>query len=131
MVEDPIFKDNGSRIKNLCRSSNLCMTQTFFEHPLEKRFTRYSGGQKTKKVIDYVLVEPFVQQYIMNCEVLSDFNFETDNRLSIVSIETPKTRKARRGPKKVQKSGNLYLNSLKDIDTEQLFARTVTSKIND
>ena len=102
-----------------------------FRTPIGEKIYMVQWWPENEKVIDYVLVEPFVQQYIKNCEVRSDFDFESDHRLIIASIETPKTRKARRSPKKVRKPGKLDLNALKDIDTEQLFTREVTCKIND
>ena len=92
VIEDDLCNDNGFRIKNLCREFSLCMTQSFFNHPLEERYTWYSGDKVTKKVLDYVLVEPYIQEFIQDCFVSTDCHFESDHRLIITDLCTPKTR---------------------------------------
>ena len=39
VVEDSRCNDNGSRLKAFCRSKQLCMAQTYFDHPSEQRYT--------------------------------------------------------------------------------------------
>ena len=60
-IDDPTCNENGMRLKGFCKQLNLCMTQSFFKHRLEDRYTWYSGDKITRKVIDYVLLEPFTQ----------------------------------------------------------------------
>ena len=72
IVEDEMCNDNGSRLKQLCRSEKLCMVQTYFDVPLEERYTWFSNDGKTKRVLDYILTEHFIQQYVTNCFVASD-----------------------------------------------------------
>ena len=38
-VDDPICNENGTRLKGFCKQLNLCMSQTYFSHPLEERYT--------------------------------------------------------------------------------------------
>ena len=64
LVEDHICNDNGLRLKQYCQEKVLCISQSYFEHPIESRYTWYSGDGNTKKVIDYVLVELYTQQFI-------------------------------------------------------------------
>ena len=128
VIIDPICNDNGSRIKSLCRSSKLCMIQTYFDYPINERYTWYSGDKKTKKVLDYVLVEPFVQQYIKDCRVCQELDFESDHRLIVTSIETPKTKKARRKQRREFKKKKLDVNALKNAETAELFVQEVTRK---
>ena len=71
------------------------MIQTYFNKPIEERYTWYSGDQKTKKVIDYVLVEQFVQQYVNNCFVSHDSHFESDHRMIVTDLCTPMTKKSK------------------------------------
>jgi len=68
-VEDSLCNDNGTRIKTFCREQNLCMSQSFFDHPLDKRYTWTSPDGQTKKVIDYILVEKYVQYFMKDCLV--------------------------------------------------------------
>ena len=62
------------------------MTHTYFNHPLEDRHTWFSGDKTTKKVLDYVIVDPFVQQYVIDCTVDSEFDCDSDHRIIITSI---------------------------------------------
>ena len=55
-MEKNLLEDSGTRIKNFCREQALCMSQSYFDHPLEERFTWTSPDGQTKKVIDYILV---------------------------------------------------------------------------
>ena len=68
ILEDHICNDNGQRLKSFCRSNRLCIPQTFFDHPLEERYTWFSCDKKTKKVIDYVLLQSCIQQYVTQCK---------------------------------------------------------------
>jgi exonuclease III len=47
IINDSICNDNGSRLKNICRELRLCMSQTYFDHPKEKRYTWHSGDGNT------------------------------------------------------------------------------------
>ena len=69
LVEDPVWNDNSLRLNQFCQVRLLSMSQSFFDHPIENRYTWFSGDGTTKKVIDYILVEPFTQQYMGKCEV--------------------------------------------------------------
>ena len=78
------------------------MSQSFFDHPIESRYTWYSGDGITKKVLDYILVEAYTQQYMEKCEV-TNTDFESDHRLLTAEMKTPTTKKARRQGKKAKK----------------------------
>ena len=79
------------------------MTQTFFSHQLKDRYTWYSGDGITQKVIDYVLLEPFSQQYVNNCFVDPSINIESDHRMLVADMSTPTTKMARAKRKQKQK----------------------------
>ena len=98
LVVDDLCNDNGTRLKSFCRSMKLCMSQTYFDYPVEDRMTWYSGDGRTKKVLDYALVEKFIQRYIQDCSVCTDCNIETDHRLVLTSLSTPTSKKARKQP---------------------------------
>ena len=71
------------------------MTQTYFDYSLEDRYTWFSANKYTKKVSDYVLVEPYVQQYVKECTVNKNYDFESDHRLIKTEMHTPTTKRAR------------------------------------
>lgn len=128
-VEDKLCNDNGERLKSHCRKFKLCMSQSYFAHPLEERHTWYSSDGKTKKVIDYVMVENFVQQFITDCKVIQDDKLESDHRLLVASVRTP-TNKATRWSPRVKKPESLNINALNEPDTRQSFMNRTAEKIN-
>ena len=71
------------------------MTQIYFDHPLEER-TWYSENKTTKKVIDYILMERYIQQFVQGCSVKSQIDFGSDHRLLLTEMHTPSTRRARK-----------------------------------
>ena len=99
VVSDEICNDNGQRLKSFTRFHKLCMPQTFFEKPIVNRLTWYSSDGKTKKIIDYVLLQRFINQYANDCEVNTDYEFESDHRLLVTSLSTPKDKRSRWKPK--------------------------------
>ena len=129
IVEDQLCNDNGSRIKSFCRKLHLCMPQTYFDHPLNNRYTWYSNDGRTKKVLDYILTQSFVQQFIASCDVNSDLNIETDHRLLSTTIIPPETKKARRKPKQKARKEKLDLNALNNDEVKKRFAMAVSEKL--
>jgi len=99
IINDSSCNDNGSRLKSFCREKRLCLPQTYFDHPQSERHTWYSNDGRTRKVLDYILVEQFVQQYVEECYVGNDYDFESDHRVIITEMNTPRTKKARWKPK--------------------------------
>ena len=67
------------------------MLQTYFNSPLSKRYTWYSNDGNTNRVLDYVLTETFVT----SCAVEDSFDFESDHKLLVTNLSTPKTKRAR------------------------------------
>ena len=78
------------------------MPQTYFDHPLDERYTWYSPDKKTKKILDYILVPKFVNQYITECHVKPKLDFESDHKILITSFETPKDKSARWKPRPIK-----------------------------
>ena len=106
--------------------------QTFFNHPLENRITWYSNYGMTRKIIDYALVEKFIQQYITECIVMPEYDFESDHRIIITHMNTPKTRRARRNPKQIpNKTAARDLKSLSDKTVEESFITAVKDSVKD
>ena len=130
LVEDSLCNDNGQRLKQFCQEKLLCMSQTYFDHPIESRYTWYSGNGITKKVLDYILVEPFTQQYMKKCEV-STINFESDHRLLMAEMKTPTTKKARQQRITVKKKEPRF--DPKDLDNAEVkrkYLQVVSSELS-
>ena len=95
---DDECNDNGRRMKDFCRDLKLGIAATFFDYPAENRETWYSCDGKTRKINDYVLTESFVQQYVTECIVKPELDFDSDHRILITELCTPTTKRARWKP---------------------------------
>ena len=94
-MEDELCNNNGQRLKSFARHFKLSFAQSFFEHSMPKRYTWYSCDGITKKILDYVLNQRFINQYITNCCVRAEFEFNSDHALLVTSLVTPKDKKSR------------------------------------
>ena len=128
-IMDNDCNDNGSRLKSFCRKLKLCLSSTFFDHSIEYRYTWYSNDHKTKKIIDHVLVEKFTQEYITNCIVQLDYDFDTDHRLLTTTLRTPCTRKARRKPKRPPRKPMPNKKTLIDPSVRKRYVQTVETTL--
>ena len=95
ITDDPVCNDNGIRLKRFVRETGYCMTQTYFNHPEEERYTWFSSDKMTKKVLDYVIAENFIQQYVNDCKVDTKFECDSDHRILITTLTTPTMKNAR------------------------------------
>ena len=128
IVEDKKCNDNGERIKTFCRSNKLCMLQTYVDVPLEDRYTWYSNDGKTKRVLDYMLAERFLQQYMENCTVKNEYEFDSDHKLVVAEFRTPCTKRAR-WKQRTRKEVKPDLSALNDTNTKEKFIRNVAAQL--
>ena len=124
IIEDVNCNENGYRLKSYCRAAKLNMIQTFFDVPIEKRYTWYSNDRITKKILDYVLVDSYVLKYAKMCEVHCDADIDSDHRLLVCTLTTPRTKRARWSPKKVIK-GQPNPKELLNSDIRAKFERKI------
>ena len=98
------------------------MSQTYFSHNLEDRYTWFNGDMSTKKVLDYILVEAYTQQFMKECKVNINSDFDSDHRLVVAQLETPTTKKVRRLYTKSSKpkSSKIDPGCLKDLQIKTL-----------
>ena len=95
---------------------------------MSKRYTWFSNDGKTKRVLDYVLSEKFITQFVTKCFVESDCKIESDHRLVVTDFETPCTKKARwKNRKPNEKSRNL--KELERNEVKELFVKELTDKM--
>ena len=131
IINDSICNDNGSRLKNICRELRLCMSQTYFDHPKEKRYTWHSGDGTTKKVLDYVLVEPFVQSYVVECTADENYDFDSDHRLVKTTVNTPTSKNALKLSKKKKHDINTGKPDIRSLEREDIRKSFITSLSNE
>ena len=106
---DEICNDNCQRLKSFSQQFKMYMPQTHFECSLDERISWHSPDKKTKKILDYILVPKFINQYITDCHVKSKLDFERDHRLLITALETPKEKK---------RDGNQHLLKLRILTSK-------------
>ena len=128
IIEDLVCNDNGSRLKQFCRSNKLSMIQTYFDVDISKRYTWFSNDGKTKRVLDYILSENFITQFVSKCAVESDCKIESDHRLIVTEFETPCTKKAR-WKKRILKEKSRNLKELERKEVKELFVKELTGKM--
>ena len=104
------------------------MLQTYFNSPLSKRYTWYSNDGNTNRVLDYVLTETFVQQYVTSCAVEDSFDFESDHKLLVTNLLTPKTKRSRwRARTLREQQGDI--SALEETRTHNEFVQNVENQI--
>ena len=128
IVEDKKCNVDGERLKTFCRSNKLCMLQTYVDVPLEDRYTWYSNDGKTKRVLDYILAQRFLQQYMENCTVKKDYEFDSDHKLLVADFCTPCTKRAR-WKKRIRKEVKPDLSALNEGETKEKFIRNVAAQL--
>ncbi len=108
------------------------MSQTYFSHNLEDRYTWFNGDMSTKKVLDYILVEAYTQQFMKECKVSIESDFDSDHRLVMAQLETPTTKKARRKFTKSSKpkSSKIDPGCLKDTQIKTQFINSLSNELN-
>ncbi len=131
VIIDRNCNDNGLRLKQLCQSEKLSISSTFFKHRLFHRYTWHSNDHKTRKILDYILTEQYVQQFMTDCRVYNGFDVETDHRLIKATMYAPSTRNARKRycknptpPKK-----RLDLKKLSDPNIRARFSTRINEQI--
>ena len=72
--------DNGSRLLEFCRDNNLCISNTWFTHKVSREMTFLSPDGKTRKTLDYILCEKWIQQYMTNCRVKNGLYNNSDHK---------------------------------------------------
>ena len=124
IVEDPNCNGNGSRLKSFCKSKKLCISCTFYDYDMINQYTWYSNDGKTRKKIDYVLLENFIQKYVSDCRVEPEFDSDSDHRLLKTTFRTPCTRRARRTVKRQPRKSQPLTTTTYELNTNKLLKTT-------
>ena len=59
LIQDNECNDNGCPLNWFCKSQKMCISSSYFDHPMIDRYTWYSNDKKTKKMNDYVLTTDY------------------------------------------------------------------------
>ena len=105
------------------------MIQTYFEYPLEKRYTWYSNDGKTKKILDFTLVQSFTHQFVDDCQVIQENIFNSDHRLVQTVLTTPMTKKAGFKKRNCTKKP-IDIKSLRGVEVQTEYTNAVRDKFS-
>ena len=61
IVQDNECNDFKEWLKSFCKLKKMRMLQTFFDYPVDRRYTWFNNDGVTRRVRDYVLAEEFVK----------------------------------------------------------------------
>lgn len=133
IVLDHHCNDNGERLKHYCRFQDLSISSSFFKHRLLHRYTWYSNDKKTRKILDYILTESYVQRYMTDCRVYRSFDVETDHRLLKATMHAPTTKNGRKRFCKnpTQPSTRLNIKEFQNKQIQEHFTNQVDNKLRD
>ena len=95
-LQGDICNDNGRRLKEFARASSLSILNSYFEHRRPSHMlTWHSRDTRTRKCIDYILVDSLLRSWAVNCRVRNSFKLtpETDHRLLVATFRAPTTKK--------------------------------------
>ena len=127
-----IANNNSERMKDFCCEYGLCISSTFYIHKETKKVTWHSPDKKTKKKLDYMLCEPWLRQYMMDCCVMNSIYFDSDHVLLVAKLRTPYTKQGRFRPRSLQNAAKFEpdLKSLKNKMIATKLNNDVTNSLN-
>ena len=130
IIENLVVNDNGSRFHDLVNTQKMSVLNTWFNHKLCRKITWHSPDGKTEKVYDFVLSCSWIRNFTTNCRVYNSYDFDTDHRLVIASLNTPVTKVARFiGRKKTVIKQRIDFSAI-DTVAESNFINTVTENFS-
>ena len=130
-LPDDECNGNGTRLKSFCREKKLGMASTFFDYPRERRYTWFSPDKHTRKKSDYVLTEKYVQRYVTDCSTNSSLDFDTDHRILITALDTPKSKAARKQCKRNTFVKKLDTDKLTEKEPKKMFIDAVENQLQE
>ena len=97
------------------------------------RYTWYSNDKRTKKVLDYVLAEKYIQNYTTDCRVYIGFQVDTDHKLLKTTLNAPTCKSARRRYCKNPTAPKVRydIKSVKNPATKILYTDSLNNSIPD
>jgi len=101
---------------DFCCEKGLCITSTFYIHKQTKTVTWDSPDKITKKKLDYILCEPWLRQYMLDCYVMNSIYFDSNYALLVAKMRTSFTKQSRFRPRNLKPltTHQPDLTSLKD-----------------
>lgn len=132
IIENLIVNNNGERFHDLIQTRQLSALNTWFNHKNCRRITWHSPDGVTKKVYDFILCCSWLRQFTTNCRVYNSYDFDSDHRLVIAHMNTPRdkvSRSIKRNPKTVHKKYDF--GALQTNEVHQAFIAKISQSLAD
>ena len=132
VIDNLEVNDNGQRFHDFFNTCRLSVLNTWFTHRRCRRITWYSPDGKTQKVYDFILTSSWLRQYTTNCRVYNSFDFDSDHRLVIATLNTPCTKFARYKKQEMKAARKkLDMTSLENHAIKTDFNTNLSANLND
>ncbi|CAH1271086.1 ZNF195 [Branchiostoma lanceolatum] len=123
---DTTTNNNGSRLLELCRATNLCIADTWFPRKRIHHWTWYSPDGRTRKAIDHILISSRWKSFVTNCRVYRGAQLgNTDHRLLMAHMRL----KLKADPS-TKRQVRLDSTRLKDPHIQETFKCAITNRYN-
>ena len=129
VIENLKVNDNGERFHNLVNVQSLSVLNTWFTHRDCRRVTWHSPDRVTKKIYDFILVCSWLRRYATNCRVYNSYDFDSDHRLVVASLNTPMNKVARHITRSRKKTKKIDFGPLSDPVIESSFLKCAVDEI--
>ena len=96
---------------------------------LSEKYTWFSNDGKKKSVLDYILSEQYVNQYVARCAVDLDCKVESDHRLVFTDLVNPCTKRSGLKKRKT-KERPINWKELETKEIRELFVKDVVTNMS-
>ena len=128
-VTGPVFidrttNDNGHRLVDLCRTTEMSISDTWFPRKRIHHWTWISNDGVTKKAIDHLLISTRWRTFIQNCRVYRGAHLaNTDHRMLVATLAL-KLKSIRANPNSIRHN----IAALKNPATQEQFAVSISNR---
>jgi len=78
--------DRGQKLVEFCKRNRMMITNTWFKHEKQRRYTWKSPGDYARYQLDYILVKTRYKNSVLNAHTLPGVDADTDHNLLVVKI---------------------------------------------
>ena len=79
--------ERGERLINFCNEMNLCIANTFFEHPARKLYTWKSPGDVHRNQIDFIMIRKRFRNSLKQCSTYPGADIDSDHNPVIAKLK--------------------------------------------
>ncbi|GFR93643.1 craniofacial development protein 2-like [Elysia marginata] len=81
------INDRGVKLTQFCSEYDLCIINTFFQHPLRRTYTWKSPGDRRRNQIDYIMIKLRFKNSVKQCKTYPGADIESDHAPVVAKIQ--------------------------------------------